>query len=414
MQEEIVNNLGDAQRLESLYQEQKSLFRQAFNLAYENIKQDAVARVWHARLNPVKSGQNGEIRKEWLLVALAIVVAGFIAKIPGFTGQEPDLFYQRNVGFIVFPIIASYFCWKNGLSMVKWLMVMTVFIIAAVYINLLPKSTNSDTLILASIHLPMLLWSVVGISFIGAKFDNMSLRFDFLRFNGDLAVMMAILLMAGVVMTSITFGLFNLIEIDLAYAFENYLAVWGIPAIPILAVYLVLTNPQLVNKISPVIARIFTPMVLVILVSYLTAVIITGKDPYNNREFLLIFNVLLIAVMAIILFSTSELVKNPGSKIEKIMLTALSVVTIAINGIALSAILFRISEWGLTPNRFAVLGSNILILVHLLLVTYRLIRSLNGKEEIEKVERTIAAYVPVYMIWAAMVVFLFPLMFGFK
>ncbi|MEX2568811.1 MAG: hypothetical protein WD431_22910, partial [Cyclobacteriaceae bacterium] len=43
-------------------------------------------------------------------------------------------------------------------------------------------------------------------------------------------------------------------------------------------------------------------------------------------------------------------------KRELWVLLLLSAVTIIVNGITLSAILFRISEWGITPNRAAVLG----------------------------------------------------------
>ena len=86
--------------------------------------------------------------------------------------------------------------------------------------------------------------------------------------------------------------------------------------------------------------------------------------------------------------------------------------TIIINGIALSAILFRISEWGLTPNRAAVLGSNVLILVNLLLVTWQLFRVLSKKAEIHAVGKVIGYYLPVYGVWAAIVTFLFPYLFG--
>jgi hypothetical protein len=95
-------------------------------------------------------------------------------------------------------------------------------------------------------------------------------------------------------------------------------------------------------------------------------------------------------------------------------LLLLSVVTIIVNGVALSAILFRISEWGVTPNRIVVLGGNILILVNLLLVTARLSRVVSGKSDITGVGKVIAYYLPVYIAWAAIVTFLFPFLFGFK
>jgi hypothetical protein len=86
----------------------------------------------------------------------------------------------------------------------------------------------------------------------------------------------------------------------------------------------------------------------------------------------LIFNALLIGVMAIIFFSVAETSTTTKGRTEIFVLLLLSIVTIIVNGIALSAILFRIAEWGVTPNRAAVLGSNFLILINLLLVTGQL------------------------------------------
>jgi hypothetical protein len=96
------------------------------------------------------------------------------------------------------------------------------------------------------------------------------------------------------------------------------------------------------------------------------------------------------------------------------MLFALSIVTIIVNGIALSAIIFRISEWGITPNRLAVLGSNILILLNLLLMSYRLFKTIKDNNEIDKVGNSIAYFLPVYSLWTIIVTFVFPVIFNFK
>jgi hypothetical protein len=154
--------------------------------------------------------------------------------------------------------------------------------------------------------------------------------------------------------------------------------------------------------------------VLVMLVIYLAAMIYSGKDPYNDREFLLIFNALLIGVMAIIFFSVAGTFRTPKSKAETWIIFLLSVVTVIVNGIALSAILFRISEWGITPNRAAVLGGNILILTNLLLVTAQLFKVLSKNSDITGVGKIIARYLPVYAVWTIIVTFIFPLLFGFK
>ena len=150
------------------------------------------------------------------------------------------------------------------------------------------------------------------------------------------------------------------------------------------------------------------------LVIYLIAIVYSGKDPYNDRDFLLIFNALLIGVMTIIFFSVAETSKTTKSQTEIWILFLLSVVTIVVNGVALSAILFRISEWGFTPNRAAVLGGNVLILINLLLVNLQLFRVLTKKADITGVGKAIVFYLPIYFVWTIIVTFIFPLIFGFK
>jgi hypothetical protein len=260
----------------------------------------------------------------------------------------------------------------------------------------------------------LLLWAILGFTFVGKNSSDLAKRLEFLRYNGDLAVMSAVIVISGGILTGVTLGLFDLININIEKFYFEYVVIFGAAATPIVGTFLVQTNPQLVNKVSPVIARVFSPLVLITLVIYLGAIIFSGKDPYNDREFLLIFNILLVGVMAIILFSIAETSKQSESRLGTLTLLALSFVTVIVNGIALSAILFRISEWGITPNRLAVLGGNILILVNLLIVTYRLFKTVKQSTEIDKVGSSIASFLPIYTLWTVIVVFIFPLIFSFK
>ncbi|KAA6431590.1 hypothetical protein FEM33_25125 [Dyadobacter flavalbus] len=414
MKEEIIDNIQNPRRLEALYRENKMAFRSAFNVIYQEIKENATAQIWNERLNFERNDISWGTNTELVVVIIASFLAGLIAKIPDFTAIDPEFFYPRNIAFIVFPLLAAYFIWKQKVEFKKIVVISITFLIAAIYINLLPDNRKSDTLVLACMHLALFLWTVLGYAYVGGKLHNYQKRLDFLRYNGDLIVMTAIFLLAGGLMAAITVGLFSLIDVKIEELYFQYVGIWGLSAAPILGTYLVQTNPQLVGKVAPIIAKVFTPLALVTLVVYLIAVIYTGKDPYNDRDFLIIFNLLLVGVMALILFSIIETSKNAGSKIETLLLLGLAVMTIVINGIALSAIVFRISEWGITPNRLAVLGSNLLMLTNLLMVTYRLFRSVNNPREVEKVEKSIALFLPVYSIWTILVTFVFPILFSFK
>ena len=414
MKEEILNNLDNPGQLEKMYRDNIAGFTREFNTLYPDIKENTTAKIWNERLNFENDEISWGTKNELTFVIIASFIAGVIAKLPDFLGINPEYFYPRNIAFVVFPILTAYFAWKQKTQTKRLAAASFAILFSVIFINVLPNSNNSDTLILACIHLPLFLWAVLGFTYLGEDLKNNQRRIDFLGFNGDLVVMTTIILIAGGLFTALTINLFRLIDIQIEEFYFRYIGIWGLAASPVVGTFLVQTNPQLVNKVSPVIAKIFTPLVLVTLVIYLIVVIYTGKDPYNDREFLLIFNMLLIGVMAIILFSVAETSRNSGSKISTLMLLGLSIVTIILNGIALSAILFRISEWGITPNRLAVLGGNILILTNLLLVTYRLFKTVKDSNEIENVENSIASYLPVYSLWAILVIFVFPVIFNFK
>ncbi|SIN84463.1 DUF4153 domain-containing protein [Algoriphagus halophilus] len=413
MEQEILTHLNDPVSLEKLYRSNKSLFRESFLKLSPKMEESSATEFWNARLNyqgnAISWGQKNEI----LYIAIACLVAGLVAKLPDIISVSPDFFYPRNLGFIIFPVLTAYFAWKNQLSRQTVGFLAGIFSFCIIYINLLPNHPESDTLILACIHLPLLLWFLLGFSFVGNKFKSLQSRLEFFKFNGEGIVLCAVLGIAGALLMGMTFGLFELIGINIEPIFEKYLVVFGLPALPVVATFLTQSNPQLVNKVTPIVAKLFSPAVLIMLVIYLLAIVYSGKDPYNDREFLLIFNLLLIGVMALIFFSIAETSNNEKTSFNIWVLFLLSCVTILVNGIALSAITFRISEWGFTPNRLAVLAANLLILVHLVLVTYQLSKVLRQKVILEDIGMTVAKYVPIYFIWASIVVFVFPLVFGF-
>ncbi len=410
MKEEILAFMNDPEQLEKMYRSDKVLFKKEFTQLYPEIMGNPVADTWKERLNYESDAINWGNGKELAIIIAASLLAGLIAKIPAIFALDEEFFYPRNIGFVLFPILAAYFSWKNNLSKGKIAIIAGAMIAGLVFINSLPLP-ETDTLVLSCIHLILFLWAITGFAFVGGTGESSKRRLEYLKYNGDLVVMTALILIAGGIMSAVTIGLFELIGFKIEEFYFSYFGIFGLAAAPIIATYLTQTNPQLVGKVSPVIAKIFSPLVLVMLLVFLGAMIMSGKDPYNDREFLIIFNALLVGVMAIIFFSVAETSKGTKSRAEIWILLLLSVVTIVVNSVALSAILFRISEWGITPNRAAVLGANILILINLIMVTAQLYKLLAKKTDPEDIGNAIARYLPVYVIWTGIVTFIFPLIF---
>lgn len=414
MKDEILSNLSNPSQLEKMYRAGNGPFKRAFNMLYPELKGNTLADCWNERLNYDGDDISWGTGRDLLIVITASLVAGLIAKLPAIFHISEEFFYPRNVGFVVFPLLTGYFAWKNKLSPGKIAFIVGATLAGLFFINLLPFAKKSDTLVLSCIHLLLFLWSVLGFAFVGEAKNDGEKRLGFLKYNGDLVVMTTLILIAGAIMSGITIGLFSLIGFKIEEFYFKNVVIAGLAAAPIVGTYLIRANPQLVGKVSPVIAKLFSPLVAVMLVVYLIAMIYSRKNPYNDREFLMIFNALLVGVMAIIFFSVAEASKATKNNTQAWVLFLLSVITIVVNCVALSAILFRISEWGFTPNRLAILGGNMLILINLLLVTVQFFRVLSKKAGITAVGKAIAFYLPVYFIWTIIVTFIFPLIFGFK
>jgi len=413
MENEIKININNPKQLEKLYREHKGAFMIAFNNIYQELINEPAAQAWNERLNYKDEHITWGSKNEIIFIVVAAFVGGLIAKMPSFLGVEYDVYMSKNIGFVVFPILTAYFIWKQQLSMTKLILPLILFLGSAIFVNSLPYNEKSATFILSTIHLPIFLWSILGYAFIGGDLNNNQKKIAFLKFNGNFIVMTGLIFISGMFFTGITLALFELLKMDIQTFYFEQIAVWALAAMPMLSTYLIQNNPELVNKISPTIAKIFTPIVFVTLLVFLSALMYTGKDIYNDRNFLLVFNAVLIGIMAIILFSLTEATNNTSSKFNLIILLGLALLAIIANAIALSAILFRLSEFGLSPNRIAVLGANLLVFIHLLLVSYGLFKNLKGKASIQDVEGDIALFIPVYAVWAAFVTFIMPFIFKF-
>jgi len=414
MKSDILHNLDNPRQLEKLYREDASSFKKEFNQIYPGQQDKASLAFWNERLNYEAAKPSWGSTTELVIVIVFALLAGLIASIPNITGIDNEKFLFRNISFIVFPLLSAYFIWKQKLAFKQYLFPLLAFIIAAVYINLLPTNKESSSIMLAFIHLPIFLWTIFGYSFLGENIKSSQSRIGFLRYNGDLVVISGILLLSTVLFSAITVNLFDLIGINIEIFYFQNIMIWGIAAIPIVATYLIQTNAQLINKVSPIIAKIFTPLVFINLFIYLSAMVYTKKYPYQDRNVLLLFNVLLMGVMALILFSIAEAGKATKNKFSLIVLFGLSALTLIVNAIALSAIVYRINEFGFSANRIAVLGGNLLIFINLVLVSYKLFLTSFKNGTIEEIEESIAGYLPVYAIWTGLITFLVPLLFQFK
>lgn len=417
METQIKENMDNPVQLEKLYRSDKKSFEKAFFEIYPEIAHHQIADFWKARLEPDPLSKSDVRRTDIYFLVVTCLITGFLVKLPQVFDFNPvdNLFYEKNVGLIVLAGLSVFsFLTANQLKIKNLIISVVIFILSAVYINLLPTGGEHNSVVLAYLHLPLFLWCLYGLIYINFNTKDKLKRMEYVRYNGDMAILIAIILIAGGILTALTLGLFSAIDLKIERFYFDYIVIPGLVVSPVVATYIVKNFPSITSKIAPVIAGIFSPLVLITLTAFLISVFVTGKDPYNDRDFLLIFNLMLFGVMAVVVFSVSGLSVNRKYSLKVLILFALSIVTLVVDLIALSAILYRLGEFGFTPNRTAVLGSNLLIFGNLALITIDLFKVAFKGKELKTVEQTIAGYFPVYVVWVIFVTVGLPLIFGVK
>jgi len=418
MKTRIKEYINDPEKLEELYRDDKNAFQSGFEEVYSEVGDSLLSKFWKIRLdyNKLPEAVKKSSLTDILIMLLSCFITGFLIKTPYiFNIKVMDIFYAKNAGIIVFFGLTLFTLSINRVTDFKRLLqVFLTFLILTVYVNLLPSVTDSDSINLVYIHVPLLMWAIFGIVYIGFDFTEREKRIGFIRYNGDLAILIALIAISGGILTGITIGLFDAIGISIENFYMENVAIIGAVSVPIVATFIIKYYPSLTNKIAPVIASIFSPLVLITAIVFLVALTISGKDPYSDRDFLIIFNAMLLGVMAVIVFSISETSTHGKEKFKEMILFLLSIITVIIDLIALSAIFYRLGTFGITPNRLAVLGSNILVLGNLILIIIDLYKVNFRKILISQVELTIAKYLPVYLVWTLFVIFVFPLIFGMQ
>ena len=356
-------------------------------------------------------------RRMWVALALA-VAAGVAIKLPNLFGidfADGGTFYPRNVAVFTLPFIAAYFAWDRPLPPSRRMWLAAVFALAAIAVNAFPfsPSPGSDTEVLSIIHLPIALWLAVGVAYVGGRWRGSDRRMDFVRFTGELFIYYVLIALGGAVLIGLTFGLFQAIGIDVEPQVESWILPCGIAGAAVVATWLVEAKQSVIENMAPVLTRIFAPLFALLLLAFLVTMVWTGRGIDVEREILILFDLLLVVVFALLLYSISarDALAPPGL-LDWIQLTLVGT-ALVVDVVALWAIGTRISDFGFTPNRVAALGENVVLLVNLGGSALLYARFLRGRVAFSRLCEWQKSYLYVLAAWAAAVAFLLPPLFGF-
>jgi hypothetical protein len=253
----------------------------------------------------------------------------------------------------------------------------------------------------------------VGIAYAGGRWGDTAGRMDFVRFSGELFIYYALIALGGGVLMGFTVGMFEAIGIKAEPVVQGWLVPCGMLGAVIVGSWLVEAKQSVIENMAPVLTRLFTPLFALALIAFLATMIWTGKGIDIERNALIAFDLLLVLVLGLLLYSLSARDPEAPPHSFDLLLVVLLVSALVADAFALAAIGARISEFGFTPNRVAALGENVVLLGNLGWSTVLYIRFLRGGRQFASLERWQTAYLPVYSVWAAIVVVGFPPAFGF-
>ena len=359
----------------------------------------------------------GAARAETLVVVGLAAAAALAVKLPELFGYPPLVharaFYLPNLSFFVLPLLAGYFAWKRRLDRSGCLRLALAFAAAALVVNAFPFAPDGHTLTLAALHLPIALWLAVGIAYAGGRWRSGGGRMDFVRFSGELFIYYVLMALGGGVLTMFTGVTFAAIGVDVAWLAQEWLLPCGAMGAVIVGAWLVEAKQSVIENMAPVLTRLFTPLFAALLLAFLATMAWTGSGINLDREVLIGFDLLLVLVLGLLLYAVSARdPQAPPNAFDALQLL-LVVSALIVDGVALAAIAGRISEFGLSPNRVAALGENLILLVNLAWSAWLYARFLGGRGPFAALERWQTDYLPVYAVWAGFVVVAFPPLFGY-
>jgi hypothetical protein len=357
---------------------------------------------------------------ETLVVFGLAVAAALAVKVPALFGHpidpnaEPPLFYARNASLFVFPLLTVYFLWKRRSDVASGLLLALPFAAGAVFANVFPFSKGSHTEVLTILHLPIALWMAVGFAYVRGRWFADGARMNFVRFSGELAIYYVLIALGGFVVTLFTFTMFRAIDMNPDWFVAGWLIPCGAAGAVIIGSWLVEAKQSVIENMAPVLTRLFTPLFTVLLLVFLATIAWTGSPVNVKREVLIGFDLLLAVVVGLVLYAASARDPQAPPDFFDALQLLLVVSALVVDGLALAAIAARISEFGLTPNRVAALGENFILLVNLAWSAWLYARFLRRRDSFAALERWQITYLPVYCVWAALVVVLFPPLFGYR
>ncbi len=465
---DLTEILHDPDQLEEAFQSDPSSFRRLHLSALRQHPDSETLQVWQARLNygqqacekpPIYEKQATPF---WFVVVLCFAAFALV-KLPTWFAIDESWFAARFLLPSVLGMLGVYFIRCEWVTQPaagtkqsrtkRWFLIIAAVMCALLYAAWLPdsdtiSSANKPAVVMVLLHLPLFYLSLLALCFMGAQWGSSDARIHFIRYLGEVGTLTLLILIGGVVLTLISLGLFEMIDLSLSRFYNEYVVVLGLVSAPIVATYVYDEVLQHKARFASLLANIFAPLFLVTVLVYLLAMLVQQTSPVDDRDYLITLNGLLLIILAITLFSlagrssTADALAGSEAALKQtfsrwrltdLITLALISVTLLVDLITLGAIVLRWAEFGLTLNRVVVTGSNLLIFAHLLMIAQRYLslmlvardagaaatrqeyrqeyRQKRYSQKEQQLQSAVTGYLPLYSVWSLIVIVLLPQIF---
>ncbi|NHZ72758.1 MAG: hypothetical protein GWP17_06715 [Aquificales bacterium] len=434
---------ADAEQLEQVYQTalqagETDAFKEAIDASHTAVPDNLLYAAWFYRLKQTAAQAKGVV-VAWAWVIPLAVSNGllfwwlsadrFMVTIESFRGGSRDVLPM--IVLLAAPLTAVFvLIYLTAVGRKSWrLSTLTgIFVIAAGAYVLLTypqagiRPYQEQYLNLMVMHLSLLAWAGVGAFLVAGRRDPINL-FAFLIKSLEAFIFGGLFLIAGVLFTAITFGLFAALDIELPDEIMRLFFAGGVGLVAVVAVA-VMYNPTVppakqafnegLSKLVALLMRIMLPLTLLVLLVYLAFIPFNFRAPFDNRDVLIVYNLMLFAVVALLVGATPVSLAGTSPRLARWLrlgIIAVAALALIVSLYALSAILYRTALDRLTPNRLTFIGWNLINIGLLVLLLFFQLRDKEGRW-LHGLYRAYSLGALAYVVWTVVVILALPWLFG--
>ncbi|MDF1513516.1 MAG: hypothetical protein P1S60_06875 [Anaerolineae bacterium] len=433
---EIHTAASNPHQLELLYKKaqqdgQADVFQSELLACYETTPDNLLYAAWFYRFQHMTEDQVKQSKQvNWILAVPLSIMTGLIfwvlsdfehllvlGKVPQFLLWWSPI---ATMSALIFLAFTSRTHIKRALALGTGLLAVSAYALL-MSPGLDPTWKASQYIGLAAIHIPLLCWVFLGISILGFNSTSED-RFAFLIKSIEVMVTAGLYLIAGLAFGGITVGMFAALNIKLPDIWMRLIVAGGFGLLPVLAVATIY-NPSIppsqqnfeqgLSKFIATMMRLLLPLTLGVLVTYSFVIPFNFIAPYQNRDVLIVYNLMLFAILGLLLGATP--IQNndlpiPLQKWLRSGIIAVAILVTIISLYALSATVFRTLAGGLTLNRLTIIGWNTInigILVGLIYTQFK-----HGRQKwIASLQSVFSLATNAYMVWGLFLLLAVPLLF---